>query len=62
MKPLLEYFSASRVELSKVSWPNRRATVRLTILVILFSLLFAAFMGVLDLLFTTLVQKVIVKG
>jgi len=62
LKPLFEYFAASRVELTKVSWPNRRATVRLTILVIIFSLAFAAFMGALDLLFTTLVQKVIVKG
>ncbi len=62
MKPLFEYFAASRVELSKVTWPNRRATARITFQVIVFSLLFAAFMGVLDLLFTTLVQKVIVKG
>jgi len=62
VKPLIEYFAASRVELSKVTWPNRRATVRLTFQVIIFSLLFAAFMGALDLFFTTLVQKVIVKG
>lgn len=62
MKPLIEYFAASRVELSKVTWPNRRATVRLTFQVIVFSLMFAAILGALDLLFTTLVQKVIVKG
>ena len=62
MKPLIEYLAASRVELSKVTWPNRRATVRLTLQVIVFSLMFAAILGALDLLFTTLVQKVIVKG
>jgi preprotein translocase SecE subunit len=62
VKPLIEYFSASRVELSKVTWPNRRATVRLTFQVIVFSLLFAVFLGGLDIFFTTLVQKVIVKG
>ena len=62
MKPLIEYLAASRVELLKVTWPNRRATVRLTFQVIVFSLMFAAILGALDLLFTTLVQKVIVKG
>jgi len=62
VKPLIEYLAASRVELSKVTWPNRRATVRLTFQVIVFSLMFAAILGALDLLFTTLVQKVIVKG
>ena len=62
MRPLIEYFNASRVELAKVAWPNRRTTMRLTILVIVFSLVFAAFLGALDLLFSTLVQKVIVKG
>jgi preprotein translocase subunit SecE len=62
MKPIVEYFAASRAELAKVSWPTRRQTVRLTILVIIFSLVMAAILGSLDLIFTTLVQKVIVKG
>jgi preprotein translocase subunit SecE len=62
MKPLIEYFSAARIELAKVTWPNRRQTMRLTGLVIVFSLAFAAFLGGLDSLFSTLVQKIIVKG
>ena len=62
MKPLLEYFSAARTELTKVTWPNRRATARLTMLVIAFSLVFAALLGSLDVAFGALVQKVIVKG
>lgn len=62
MKPLIEYFAASRAELSKVTWPNRRQTVRLTLLVILFSLVMAAILGSLDFIFSTLVQKIIVKG
>jgi preprotein translocase subunit SecE len=62
VKPLIEYFVASRVELSKVTWPNRRATARITFQVIVFSLLFAVFLGALDSLFSALVQKVIVKG
>ncbi len=62
MKPLVNYFAASRAELAKVTWPNRRQTVRLTMLVILFSIVMAAILGSLDFLFSTLVQKVIVKG
>jgi len=62
MKPLVEYFTASRAELAKVTWPTRRQTARLTMLVIVFSLVMAAVLGSLDFLFSTLVQKVIVKG
>lgn len=62
MKPLVEYFSASRTELTKVTWPTRRQTVKLTFVVIVFSLIFAAVLGALDLGFAALVQKVIVKG
>lgn len=62
MKALIEYFRAARIELAKVTWPTRRQTARLTGLVIAFSLIFAAFLGGLDLGFSTLVQKVIVKG
>ncbi len=62
LKPIVEYFSASRTELTKVTWPTRRQTAKLTFLVIVFSLVFAAFLGALDLGFSTLVQKIIVKG
>jgi preprotein translocase subunit SecE len=62
VKPFIEYLKASRAELAKVTWPSRRATVKLTLLVIAFSLAFAAFLGGLDVAFSALVQKVIVKG
>jgi preprotein translocase SecE subunit len=62
LKPLLEYLSASRAELAKVTWPNRRQTARLTILVVLFSLVMAAVLGALDWVFLTIIQKVIIKG
>jgi preprotein translocase SecE subunit len=61
VKPLVEYFNASLVELTKVAWPNRRTLVRLTFTVIVFSLVFAAILGGLDVLFSGLVQKVIAK-
>ena len=62
MKKLIEYFKASRIELSKVTWPSRRATAKLTGLVIVFSLIFAAFLGGLDVIFSAVVKNVIIKG
>jgi len=58
----MDYLSASRAELLKVSWPSRRQTIRLTLLVIGFSLVMAAVLGLMDFLFSNLVQKIIVKG
>jgi len=59
LKPFMEYLAASRSELAKVTWPNRRQAIRLTTQVIAFSLVLALILGGLDLLFQTLVQKVI---
>ncbi|HSX01270.1 MAG TPA: preprotein translocase subunit SecE [Candidatus Saccharimonas sp.] len=62
MKPLIEYLTASRAELAKVAWPSRRQTARLTFLVIGFSLVFAAALGLLDFAFSELLRRVIIKG
>ncbi|MEO7618015.1 MAG: preprotein translocase subunit SecE [Candidatus Saccharibacteria bacterium] len=62
MKPLFSYLSASRHELGKVTWPNRRQTVKLTLAVIVFSFSFAALLGTLDYVFASLLQKLILKG
>lgn len=59
MRPLLNYFSASRAELAKVAWPNRRQTVRLTIAVIIFALAIAIIIGTLDYLFSLGIQHLI---
>jgi len=59
MKPLMDYFAASRAELAKVTWPNRQQTVRLTFLVIVFSLIVAVILGTLDFIFQDIVQKLI---
>jgi preprotein translocase SecE subunit len=61
LKPLIEYFSASRIELSKVTWPNRRQTARLTVLVCIFSIVMAAILGALDVGFSEIVQRIIVN-
>ena len=48
---LIQYFKDSKEELKKVAWPTRKATWKNTWIVIGFSLVFAAFLGVLDFFF-----------
>jgi preprotein translocase subunit SecE len=62
MKPFLSYLSASRAELTKVTWPNRRQTIRLTLTVVVFAIVFSAILGTLDFLFSLLIQKLVIKG
>jgi preprotein translocase SecE subunit len=37
-------------ELKKVSWPSREETIRLTIIVLLMSLIIGAYVGIIDIL------------
>jgi preprotein translocase SecE subunit len=53
--------TASRQELAKVTWPSRRQTIRLTFLVIAFSIVMAAILGTLDIVFSALLQHAISK-
>lgn len=50
----LKFFREVKMELSKVTWPTRADTVKLTGVVILVSLMVAMFIGGLDLLFLNL--------
>jgi preprotein translocase subunit SecE len=54
-----EYFKESYYELKKVNWPTKNETVRLTIVVIGFSLAMAAFLGLLDIVFSYLLSQII---
>lgn len=45
------YFVESYHELKKVNWPTRQETIRLTIVVVIFSLCVAFFLGMLDIVF-----------
>lgn len=53
---LREYFASSRRELEAVRWPTRQETIRYSALVIVISLIFAAFFGILDFGLNRLVQ------
>lgn len=59
MKKIIDYFKNVKNELKKVSWPTRKEAFHLTIVVIGLSIIFAIFVGILDLLFTFLIQKVL---
>ncbi|EKD24382.1 MAG: hypothetical protein ACD_81C00035G0006 [uncultured bacterium] len=48
---LTSYFRESQLELKRVNWPTRQETVRLTSMVIGLSLIFAVFLGILDMVF-----------
>lgn len=53
------YIQEVKSELSKVVWPSRKTTVELTLLVIVISVLIAAYIGALDFIFTSLIDKVL---
>ncbi|MBT5015878.1 preprotein translocase subunit SecE [Candidatus Peregrinibacteria bacterium] len=48
---MVAYFKNSFNELRKVTWPTKEQTLRLTIIVSIFSLIVAFFFGVLDYVF-----------
>lgn len=58
-KRAAEFLKGSREELRKVNWPTRKETIRLTAFVIIFSLIVAAFLGILDIFFLKILDKVI---
>lgn len=56
---LFRYLSDSRKELKKVTWPTKKITTKHTLVVIGVSLAVAAFLGLLDLLFSYIIQIVV---
>lgn len=53
------YLKEVRLEMKKVNWPTRQETLRYTLIVIGISLAVAIFLGGIDFLFTTLLNKFI---
>lgn len=54
-----EFLKDVRLELKRVSWPSRSETVKLTGVVILISVALAAFLGLLDFGFVTLLNRLL---
>lgn len=43
-------------ELKKVSWPSRKETIRLTVIVLLISLIIGAYVGIIDILLAKILE------
>jgi preprotein translocase subunit SecE len=56
----IDFFKEVRVELDKVVWPSREQTIRLTLMVVIITIVVGFFIGVLDYLLTEL-SKAILK-
>lgn len=53
------FWQEARQEFTRVNWPTLSETMRLTMIVIVFSVAVAAILGVLDTLFAYLLGKII---
>lgn len=53
----LNYIKESKSEFEKVVWPTRTETVRLTLLVVVVSIIVGAYIAGMDALFTAIVEK-----
>lgn len=51
MKVIVKYFKDSFQELNRISWPTKNQAIRITAIVLGFSLAIAALLGALDFLF-----------
>lgn len=56
---LVRYLRDTRAELRNVSWPSRREAFSLTRMVLLVTIVMAAFLGALDYLFTWELRQII---
>jgi preprotein translocase subunit SecE len=56
---IITYLKEVRIEMKKVNWPTRQETLRYTLIVIGISVAIAIFLGGIDFIFTTLLNKFI---
>ena len=56
---LTNYFRDVRAEMKHVSWPSRRLTIVYTVVVVLISLVTAAYLGALDFIFAGVIKVII---
>jgi len=58
---IVTFLKEVRLEMKKVNWPTRNETIKYTLIVLGVSVVVAAYLGGLDILFTTLLNKFIIK-
>ena len=59
VKAAIKYLKEVRLELSKVVWPKKQEVIKLTLTVIIISVIVGVYVGVLDLSFTKLLELLI---
>jgi len=61
LKKAINFLRESKTELKKVKWPTLKETLQYTLVVIIISLVVAAYLGGLDYIFSFLLRKFIIK-
>jgi preprotein translocase subunit SecE len=56
---IISFLKEVRIEMKRVNWPTRKETIKYTLIVVGISIGVAAFLGSLDLIFTSLLEKFI---
>lgn len=54
------YVNELRQEFKRINWPSRGETAQMSVVVVVISLLVAAFLGALDFIFVTILEKIVV--
>ncbi len=58
---IISYLKDVRSELSKVVWPKREEVIKLTLIVLIISVVVGAYVGVLDFVFTKWLEYMIAR-
>ena len=53
------FFQEVKMEIKKVNWPTKKETIRYTLIVIAISIAVAIYLGGLDFIFTTILNKLV---
>ena len=57
LRKIKPFLKETQVEMKRVTWLSRRQAVRLTLIVIVFSLVMAAFLGFWDFIFSNIIFR-----
>ncbi|MEN3033876.1 MAG: preprotein translocase subunit SecE [Aquificaceae bacterium] len=62
MRKIINFLGSVRSEMQKVSWPARKLAMRATVSVIIFSLLMGAWLWIMDIIFTRVINLLLTIG
>jgi len=55
----LTFLKETQAELTKVTWPTQQEVIRLTVVVVLISVIIGLFIGALDFTFTKIIETIV---